>query len=147
MLGIILANYFAIIVNRRWKPRRLRDSPPDSWKHPDGRKVVMGASAIVIVALVVAGLPNAQGTTNFSRNRVVSIAMDSAAKKLDAKPKGFVQPTRSDIPDQTSLVPTASTRKYNVVQIVLESQSWKSTTLGTPSLDTWHMDSRRFGRN
>jgi len=134
---IVVANYFAVIVNRRWKPRRLRDAPPAGWRRAlSGPAVVGFTTAVVIASLVVSALPNGQGTTNFSRNRVVSIAMDSVTKRLQGKPDGYTAPKAADLPTRTSLVPTARTKKYNVVQIVLESQSLKSTTLGTPSLDT-----------
>lgn len=135
---IIAANYFAVIVNRRrWKPRRLREAPPQGWRRAVSSPVVVaGCSLVVIAALVASALPNGQGTTNFTRNRVVSIVMDSVAKRTQPKPEGFTAPTAKDLPTNTKLVPTSSTKKYNVVQIVLESQGWKSTTLGTPGLDT-----------
>lgn len=135
--GIVLANYFAIIVNRRWKPRRLRDAPPEGWRHPfSGRTIALTSTGVVIAMLALAALPNTQGTTNFTRQRVLSIAMDSVAKQLNGEPDGFRAPTKADIPTDTRLVPTADTKKYNVVQIVLESQGWQATTLGNPDLDT-----------
>lgn len=135
--GIILANYFAIIVNRRWKPRRLRDAPPEGWQRPfSGATVALTSTGVVIALLALSALPNTQGTTNFTRHRVVSITMDSVAKELGGKPDGFTAPTKADIPTDTRLVPTSGTKKYNVVQIVLESQGWQATTLGNPSLPT-----------
>ncbi|MEV7398349.1 sulfatase-like hydrolase/transferase [Aeromicrobium sp. NPDC092404] len=134
---IILANFFAVIVNRRWKPRRLRDDPPTGWRRAQsGPAVVASTSLVVIASLVVSALPNGQGTTNFSRNRVVSITMDSVTKRLDDKPDGFTAPTRADLPLDTRLVPTSRTKKYNVVQIVLESQGIQATSLGVPGLPT-----------
>ncbi|KQV74400.1 hypothetical protein ASC61_04950 [Aeromicrobium sp. Root344] len=135
LIGIIVANLFPVIVNRRFKPRWLHQEPTTP---PASRRGTVIAVALGLTAALLAtsALPNGQGNTNFTRNRVVSIGIDVTKKQLDGPPEGFVQPTRADLPIDTTLAATPRTKKYNVVQIVLESQSWKSTTLGSPQLDT-----------
>ena len=136
LVGVLIANLFSVIVNRKHKPRWLSQIP-DDWERPaSGRKIAFGSAVVVIALLFMSSIPNFQGTTNFTRNRVVSITMDSIHNKVAGEPDGFVEPTAAAIPDKTSLVPTPRTKKYNVVEIVLESQSWKSTTLADPALKT-----------
>lgn len=136
LIGVLIANLFPVIVNRKHKPRWLSQIPT-GWVRPaPARRIALLSGVVVLAFLALSTIPNFQGTTNFTRNRVVSITMDSISKKLADKPAGFVQPTAADIPEQTTLVPTSKTRKYNIVQIVLESERWKSTTLADPSLDT-----------
>ena len=136
--GAILANFFPHIVNRRFKPRRLSQPPEDPRPAPfSTRQIVAGTGALCAILLVISALPNISDSTNFTRNRVVSMAMEAVDDQVgDDRPEGFVAPTRADIPDQTRLVETARTKKQNVVFIVLESQGRVSTTMGNPSLDT-----------
>ena len=136
--GAILANFFPHIVNRRFKPRRLSQPPEDPRPAPfSTRQIVAGTGVLCALLLVISALPNISDSTNFTRNRVVSMAMEAVDDQVgDDRPAGFVAPTRADIPDQTRLVETARTKKLNVVFIVLESQGRLSSTLGDPSLGT-----------
>lgn len=137
-VGALAANFFPHVVNRRFRPRRLSQPPPDDHEPPpfSTRRIVAGTGAIVALLLVISALPNISDSTNFTRNRAVSMPLDAIESQLEGDPPGFVEPTRADIPDQTRLVPTDSTKKQNVVLIVLESHGRVSTSLADPSLDT-----------
>ena len=138
LLLFLLTNFFPRIVNRgRFLPRRLSESPgerpPVGWS--SGR-IASVSTGLVVALIALSALPNFTNSTNFSRNRVVSLAVDPITQKINEHPPGYVAPTAADIPDKTHLVATPSTKKYNVVQIVLESERYKSTTLSNPALDT-----------
>ena len=136
--GALLANFFPLIANRWFKPRRLSVLPSDADPLPfSRRRIAVGTAALVALLLVISGLPNISDSSNFTRNRAVSMTMEAVNDELGSdRPPGFVAPTRADIPDQTRLVPTDRTKKRNVVFIVLESHGRVSTTLGNPKLDT-----------
>jgi arylsulfatase A-like enzyme len=136
--GAILANFFPRIINRRFEPRRLSVPPPDPRPAPfSTRRIVAGTAGLCALLLVVSALPNISDSSNFTRNRAVSMTMEAAHDEFGSdRPPGFAPPTKADIPDQTRLVTTDRTKKRNVVFIVLESHGRVSTTLGDPSLDT-----------
>jgi lipoteichoic acid synthase len=135
--GAILANFFPHIVSRRWRPRRLSIAPDDERPAPfTTRRIVVGTGVVCAVLLVISALPNISDSTNFTRNRAVSMTMEAVDDQFQGEPAGFVKPTTADIPDHTRLEPTADTDKKNVVLIVLESHGRVSTTLGDPKLDT-----------
>lgn len=156
LVVLVLSNFFPVVVNRWWKPRWLHKMPEstdstdatagtDSTATDDATatpapvsrgRVALGTAAVCAVLLVLSGLPDLYGTTNFTRARPLSFAMDAVHMELQGEPAGFREPTAADLPLHTHLVPTKQTKKYNIVELVLESQSWKSTTLGTPSLPT-----------
>lgn len=134
---VLAANYFPVLVNWWWKPRRIsRPAPQVPAGTARTRKVLALTGAGVIALLVLSGLPDTQGTTNFTRARAVSFAMDGVSRSLADKPAGFRAPRAADLPLHTRLVPTRHTKRYNVVQIVLESEGWQATSLGSPELDT-----------
>ncbi|TXL60612.1 LTA synthase family protein [Aeromicrobium terrae] len=139
--GAILANFFPHVIThwvvRRRTPRKL-STPPEEPRPTSfsTRTIAVGTAVTCVVLLVIAGLPNITDSTNFTRNRAVSMPMEAVKDHFQGDPPGFVQPTRADIPDQTKLVSTPSTKKLNVVMIVLESHGRVSTTLGDPKLDT-----------
>jgi lipoteichoic acid synthase len=135
--GAIAANFFPHLTNRWFSPRRLSQPPADPQPQPfSTRRIVVGTAAICTILLTISALPNISDSTNFTRNRAVSMPMDAIEDQIEGQPPGFVAPTKADIPDQTRLVETARTKKRNVVFIVLESHGRVSTTLGDPSLDT-----------
>ncbi|MFD0807166.1 LTA synthase family protein [Nocardioides caeni] len=152
VLGIILANRLPLLINRRrWEPRRLSTPAPELTELTEGdggdggdgepesrtpRRFVAIWSAALVVLLVAALLPDGQGTTNATRNRVLAIPAQAISDVLRGDPDGYVAPNEDDLPIHTDLVPTSETRQRNVVMIMLESTSWHATTLGTPERAT-----------
>lgn len=137
LAGAVLANFTPLVLNWRLRPRRLSKAPetPAAPAY-SRRRIALVTVGSVVGLLVLSGLPNVSDSTNFTRNRVVSLAMDAARLPFQEPPEGFREPTRDDIPDRTRLVPTEETQQYNIVMIVLESHGWVSTSLANPELDT-----------
>jgi phosphoglycerol transferase MdoB-like AlkP superfamily enzyme len=133
---VIIANFLPVIVNRKWTPRWLHRAPTDHRRLVTSRAVVLTTFIAVVASLAISALPDGTGSTNFTRNRALGIGLNAARDNLAGPPPGFTEPTRADLPLDTRLVPTKRTKKYNVVQLMLESEGWQSTTLGTPSRPT-----------
>jgi len=147
IVAILVGNRFPVMVNRgRWQPRHLVELPQGGTAHFTRTRVIAVGAAIIVVSLTLSALPNLQGTTGLTRNRVVALPLQAVEKGLSGDPKGYREPTADDIPVDTRLVATDRTHQYNVVQIVLESQGWQATTLGTPELDTTPVLSELAGR-
>lgn len=136
LFAIVLGNFLPVLVNRRWKPRWLHRWPADFTSPVTGKRILLTTGGIVVASLVLSALPNPRGTTQFTENRVVNIATTAVERDLYPHPPGFRQPTRADLQLGLKLKTTAQTRRFNVVELVLESQSWHSTTLSNPKLDT-----------
>lgn len=136
LLLIVLGNFLPVLVNRKWKPRWLHRWPADFASPASGKRIVLTAGGIVLASLVLSALPNPRGTTEFTENRVVNIATTAIERELSPEPDGFRQPTVADLNRGLTLRTTSGTRRFNVVEMVLESQSWHSTTLGNPKLPT-----------
>lgn len=137
VLVILVLCFVGPAVNIRKEHPRWMWTLPDSSRRSTKQSLKGGAALgfAVVVLLVLSALPNASGTTAFTRNRVVSIAMGSLAGGTARLP-GFVQPTRSDIPVQTHLEATSATKKRNVVMIFMESAGAQSTSLYSPGIGT-----------
>jgi lipoteichoic acid synthase len=136
LLLILLANLLPPLANRWWKPRWLHRWPAD-YQPAVSRKAIAGAVvAIVVASLGIALLPNPNGTTQFTQNRVVNVTAQAIKRAVDPHPAGFRQPTTADLPLHRRLVKTSTTKPMNVVQIVLESTGWDATTLANPKLKT-----------
>jgi len=133
---IILGNLLPVVLNRRWKPRWLHRLPTDEANPPKRTAVALGAAVAVVACLGLSALPDGRGTTQFTQNREVNLTGAAVVRSLGVQPAGFRRPQPSDLQPDFRLTTTARTKKLNVVELVLESQSWHSTTLANPRLKT-----------